>query len=50
MSSYFMHTDPAVYEKPFEFAPERWLGEVHPDMKRNLVAFSRGSRNCLGMK
>ncbi|KAI4162409.1 MAG: hypothetical protein LQ342_003975 [Letrouitia transgressa] len=48
MSSYFMHTDPLVYENPFEFNPERWLGGVDPVMNRNWVPFSRGSRNCLG--
>ncbi|KAL8968896.1 MAG: hypothetical protein Q9197_004623 [Variospora fuerteventurae] len=49
MSSYLMHTDATVYEKPFEFKPERWLDAVHPNMNRNFVPFSRGSRNCLGM-
>ncbi|KAI3321134.1 cytochrome P450 [Xylariaceae sp. AK1471] len=49
MSSYFMHTDPEVYPKPFEFIPERWLGAVNPLMHRNFVPFTRGSRNCLGM-
>ncbi|KAL9022392.1 MAG: hypothetical protein Q9185_000433 [Variospora sp. 1 TL-2023] len=47
---YLMHTDATVYEKPFEFKPERWLDAVHPNMNRNFVPFSRGSRNCLGMK
>ncbi|KAI4152138.1 MAG: hypothetical protein L6R39_001889 [Caloplaca ligustica] len=41
--------DATVYEKPFEFNPDRWLGAVHPNMNRNFVPFSRGSRNCLGM-
>lgn len=50
MSAYMMHTDPRVYKNPHEFVPERWLGEVDPLMKRNLVPFSKGSRNCLGMK
>ena len=50
MSGYLMHTDPTVYEKPFEFAPERWLGDLSPNMNRNFVPFSRGSRNCLDMK
>ena len=49
MTAYFQHTDPAVYEDPFVFRPERWLGEVTPQMNRNLVPFSRGSRNCIGM-
>ena len=40
----------AVHEKPFEFAPKRWFRDVSSNMKRNFVPFSRGSRNCLGMK
>ncbi|KAI4273156.1 MAG: hypothetical protein LQ337_004828 [Flavoplaca oasis] len=31
------------------FIPDRWLGEVPALMARNLVPFSRGSRQCLGM-
>ncbi|KAL8793907.1 MAG: hypothetical protein Q9195_003526 [Heterodermia aff. obscurata] len=50
MSCYYMHTDPSVYQAPFEFMPDRWLGEVHPNMNRNFVPFCRGSRGCLGMK
>lgn len=50
MSAYFMHTDASVYERPFDFIPERWLGDIDPAMNRNYVPFSRGSRNCLGIK
>lgn len=50
MSSYLMHTDPKVFANPYEFIPDRWLGEVPALMARNLVPFSRGSRQCLGMK
>ncbi|KAJ3576080.1 hypothetical protein NPX13_g3817 [Xylaria arbuscula] len=50
MSSYFMHTDPDVFPEPFNFAPERWLGAINPQMNRNFVPFSRGSRTCLGSK
>ncbi|TRX88990.1 hypothetical protein FHL15_010112 [Xylaria flabelliformis] len=48
MSSYFMHTDPEIFPKPFDFIPERWLGSVNPLMNRNFVPFTRGSRTCLG--
>ena len=50
MSAYFMHTDPEVYPDPFKFNPDRWLGDLNPLMKRNLVPFCRGSRSCLRMK
>jgi cytochrome P450 len=50
MSAYMMHSDPSVYDEPFEFKPERWLNNVTPAMNRNLVPFSKGSRNCLGIK
>ncbi|KAK4109141.1 cytochrome P450 [Canariomyces notabilis] len=49
MSAYLMHSDPTVYESPFEFIPERWVGDVDPAMNRNYVPFARGSRNCLGL-
>ena len=50
MSAYFQHNDPNVFENPHEFNPERWLGEVTPAMKKNYIPFSKGSRQCLGMK
>lgn len=50
MSAYYCHRDPDVFQNPDEFLPERWLGEVTPEMKRNYVPFSKGSRRCLGTK
>ena len=50
MSDYFMHTNASVYERPFDFIPDRWLGDIDPAMNRNYVPFSRGSRNCLDIK
>ena len=50
MSAYLQHSDPNVYPRPGEFIPERWLSNVTPAMNRNYVPFSKGSRNCLGMK
>jgi cytochrome P450 len=47
-SAYLLHTDPAVFPEPFAFQPQRWLD--NPELKRNLFAFSRGGRSCLGMK
>ncbi|KAL4946987.1 putative cytochrome P450 [Aspergillus filifer] len=49
MAAYSQHMDPSVYEDPFIFRPERWLGSINPRLNRNWVPFSRGSRNCVGM-
>ncbi|KAL3470497.1 putative cytochrome P450 [Aspergillus californicus] len=49
MSPYNLHLQPEVYPEPLNFLPDRWLGKYDPKMDRNWIAFSRGSRNCLGM-
>ncbi|GFF32208.1 trichodiene oxygenase [Aspergillus udagawae] len=48
MSAYYSHRDPSVFPRPDEFLPERWLADVTPEMSRNYVPFSKGSRRCLG--
>lgn len=51
MSAYFQHSNPDIFPQPFDFIPERWLPEnVTPEMTRSFVTFSKGSRNCLGMR
>jgi cytochrome P450 len=50
MGAYSLHTDPETSPEPFKFVPERWLGNYNPKMNRNRVPFTRGSRNCLGIK
>ncbi|KAF2230818.1 cytochrome P450 [Viridothelium virens] len=43
--------DPAIFEDPMEFKPERWLPE-NPELdriSRYYLPFSCGSRMCLGM-
>ncbi|OTA98482.1 hypothetical protein M426DRAFT_258664 [Hypoxylon sp. CI-4A] len=49
MSIYAMHTDASVFPHPMHFKPERWLGEYSPQMDRNFVPFTKGSRSCLGI-
>ncbi|KAI0835727.1 cytochrome P450 [Hypoxylon sp. FL0890] len=49
MSIYAMHTDASVFPDPMQFRPERWLGEYNPQMDRNFVPFTKGSRSCLGI-
>ncbi|KAI1155102.1 cytochrome P450 [Nemania diffusa] len=43
--------DPEIFPSPMEFRPERWLPS-NPNLEqcnRYLMAFSRGSRMCLGI-
>jgi cytochrome P450 len=46
MSTSITHTDPAVFKNPYEFNPQRWID--NPRLDRSFIAFSRGSRNCVG--
>lgn len=50
MSAWFMHMDPLVYKDPTSYRPERWLEDVTPEMHRNYVPFTKGSRRCLGVE
>ena len=49
-----LHFDPAIYPKPREFIPERWLSNPKaPDgssLEKYFVAFGKGPRSCLGIK
>lgn len=45
-----MHKDPNIYPDPSAFKPERWIGDINPQMNRNYVPFTKGSRACLGIK
>ncbi|KAL9581354.1 MAG: hypothetical protein Q9212_003945 [Teloschistes hypoglaucus] len=48
-SSIYVHNmNPSVFPEPERFLPERWL-ENDPQLDKNMVSFSRGSRICLGM-
>ncbi|KAJ5937807.1 cytochrome P450 [Penicillium verhagenii] len=50
-SSYFIHMNPEIFPEPENFEPERWLraAERGDKLHRHLVAFSSGSRQCVGM-
>lgn len=50
-----MHHNELLYPDSFSFVPERWLGKPyapHPysssPLKRYMVSFGSGTRNCLG--
>lgn len=49
-----VHNDEDVYADPSEFRAERWIGRTRAkngeQLDRYLVAFSKGPRQCLGIK
>lgn len=47
MTTVLIHDDPSLFPDPRTFKPERFLESPH--LKRYLVPFSRGSRQCAGL-
>lgn len=50
MSAVFMHTNPDIFPEPLKFDPNRWLQDDSAELLNYLVPFSRGPRQCIGMK
>ena len=48
MSTPWIHLNPKIFPDPLSFQPERFLD--NPRLKRYLMSFSQGSRQCLGMQ
>ncbi|RDL31908.1 Uncharacterized protein BP5553_09310 [Venustampulla echinocandica] len=48
ISAYVAHRDEAVFIDPECFIPERWLGEQGKELQQYFIAFSAGSRGCIG--
>lgn len=44
-----VHTNKHIFPSPEKFIPQRWLDDKTLE-KQRLVAWSRGTRICLGMK
>jgi cytochrome P450 len=44
--------DPTLFPNPHEFDPERWIRATERGeyLSRFIVAFTKGSRQCLGIK
>ena len=43
--------NPAIFEEPRTFKPERWLEKAdRRRLQRHLQPFGRGSRNCIGVE
>ncbi|GJC88005.1 cyrochrome P450 monooxygenase [Colletotrichum liriopes] len=52
MSAVVTHHDESVFPDSYQFIPERWLDENNQrrkDVEKGMLAFSKGSRSCLGM-
>lgn len=47
MTSVLVHDNPTLFPDPRTFEPERFL--QHPELKRYLLSFSKGSRQCAGL-
>ncbi|KAL9104891.1 MAG: hypothetical protein Q9163_000208 [Psora crenata] len=43
-----IHHNPDIFADPLEFCPERFI--ENPQLKRYLLTFSQGSKQCLGMQ
>ncbi|PGH13222.1 hypothetical protein AJ79_03780 [Helicocarpus griseus UAMH5409] len=43
-----IHFNPDIFENPYEFRPERWLGDKGKGLDHWFLAFSKGSRDCIG--
>jgi cytochrome P450 len=53
MTSVHVHMNPSLFPNPQAFEPERWLdaqGRRRKDLDKYILSFSKGSRQCLGMK
>ena len=53
MGAFVMNHVESVFPDSYEFIPERWLdaqGQRRKDLDRYLLSFSKGSRQCLGIK
>lgn len=51
MSCLLMHHNEKVFPDSYQFKPERWT-EPHERkrLEKYMVAFSKGSRQCIGIK
>lgn len=52
-SAYAIHHHPLIYDRPFEYRPERWLKKQEGDSQLSddlnaYIPFSAGSRGCIG--
>ena len=48
MTTLCIHTDENIFPDPFEFVPERWLGDEGKSRQKYHYGFGQGARKCLG--
>ncbi|KAI9694165.1 MAG: hypothetical protein M1822_003436 [Bathelium mastoideum] len=49
MTPLLVHENPSLFPSPHDFKPERWLTEDAQRLKRFLVPFGKGTRQCIGL-
>ncbi|OCT49257.1 Trichodiene oxygenase [Cladophialophora carrionii] len=50
MTSVFMHHNEGIFPDSYNFIPERWMDlDGRQRLEQYLVAFSKGSRQCIGL-
>jgi cytochrome P450 len=53
MTSVLIHANETLFPKADEFVPERWLlnsSTKRTDLDKYMISFSKGSRQCIGIK
>jgi cytochrome P450 len=45
-----IHHDESIFDEPFAFKPERWLGDDAEELAKHHFVFSIGPRMCAGKK
>jgi cytochrome P450 len=46
-----MHHDESIFPDSYRFNPDRWMDPTERKrLEKYMVAFSRGSRMCIGMQ
>lgn len=53
MSTALAHHNEDLFPNSHEFVPERWIdkeGNRRPDLEKHIMSFSKGSRQCVGIK
>ena len=53
MSAFINHYNEELFPDPEKYEPERWIdaqGKPNHAMEKYILSFSKGSRQCIGMK